>query len=227
MSGFTNASSMVSEGLVAMKCNKAAFTAAERRFKYKLQSPPVATDQIYERIILDAWVLSNDICILTSFIPLQVDSVDFSFLYEDLGTNKKGKPNDIEIVANDVVCKVQIDDRLVQLCSPILGRVLETNEKLVADPTILSSHPSSNGFIAILSSTVPSLIDRCGINVLRRYNRGELSRLCYSWVKGNCFRGDACKFFHPSTESDLSLSVAGIEEECDEVVLSSENDMNE
>lgn len=206
MSGFTYASSMVSEGLNAIKCNKAAFTAAERRFKYKLQSATVTADQISDRLTLDAWVLSNDICILLSPVALCVDSADFSFLYEDLGITKKGKPKDIEIVADDVICKVQMDGRVVELCSPILGRVLETNEKLMSDPSLLHSYPDSNGYIAILSSTVPSVIDRCGINVLRRYNRGELSRLCYSWVKGSCFRGDACKFFHPCIDNNIPSS---------------------
>ena len=55
------------------------------------------------------------------------------------------------IDSGDEIAAIQADGADCSVISPTIGSVVEINEKLVADPTILSSDPYESGWIAALS----------------------------------------------------------------------------
>ncbi len=181
----------------AVSCESNKHCSLEKRFKNKLT---VDNDDF----VMDAMVMHNDICVLMCKKSMSVQSLNFptSVHTENIsGKQKKGAQN---IKAGHIMCEVTLKDGLVcHLKTPVGGKLLEINEALLLNPSLLETHHSSSGFIAIIypNTEIPSLVNGGCVDyhsLLARINSKHAgkSNACFAFSKGNCTRGDSCRFEH-------------------------------
>lgn len=200
------------DGLEIKSFDRNQYTKLQKRFKYKLTLPhPIdSTTHSPRRMYLDAWVMDNNLSIL--MVPFQlngditVETVPDKFKFKPVKSKptktkvKKGvKLVDARDVLAEVTCQSPGEESTVyHLLSPIQGKQLEINSRLLLSPQLLSSHPHSDGFVAVLSSVVPDIIGRCGPSILTLESDVSISQLCFQWIRGSCPKGVDCKYFHPA-----------------------------
>lgn len=213
------------DGLEIKSFDRSQYTKQQKRFKYKLTLPePI--DNAYanpSRLFLDAWVMDNNLSILMVPSPLvdvvSVETVQERFKFKAVKSKptktkvKKGvKLVDARDVLAEVTCQSPGEEpKFYHLISPIQGKQLEINSRLLTSPQLLSSHPHADGFVAVLSSVVPDIIGRCGPSILTLESEASISQLCFQWIRGSCPKGGDCKYFHPSgasTSFDVNNDVA-------------------
>jgi hypothetical protein len=193
-------------------------------------------------LVCDAMVLDNNITVLILPNPIQKIieffskdilnlKVALSFDYQDntdttniIGKYKRGAKH---VNGSDVIAIVKltfinmeghlIRSVLINLCSPIAGKILEINDTLEA--AIIQSKScenndqasfqttaildlfsegkySTNGYILVMASEAPRIIDQMNDRPVGT-GEGKLDdNVCFAWVKGKCGRGDKCKFIH-------------------------------
>jgi hypothetical protein len=185
--------SMVSPNVILEPCNRFAFTHFQKRFKFCLRASVTDSEKT---IILNAFVLDNNLCLLVFPSPLTVMSLtyDVQFLESTDGNIKKPSVN---LSALDTIATVSTPDgQSIELKSPIQGKLLEINSSIrnqITSPQLMQE----STYVAVLQSYVPEIVERCGISVLSMQSNFSIEQLCYSWIKGNCARGDQCKYLHP------------------------------
>lgn len=186
----------IAPGLICQPCNRDASLKTEKRFKWRLclenQLSTAST------LTADAWVLDNNIAVLMLDRSIAAKSVDFCKLNVDLvyGKMKKGA---MRIQALQPIANIVTEtDQTIELLSPISGRILELNDRLLVTPSLLASHHNTDGYLVLLQSDVPKLIDKSsGIEgTLDQLLDPNQQKLCFAWTKGACSRGDACKYLH-------------------------------
>lgn len=81
------------------------------------------------------------------------------------------------------------------LLAPVGGQLLELNSELSADLQCISV---GTGFVAILypDTEVPTIDGALDWNALLAKMHNAEKRQCFQWLKGDCTRGDMCKFKH-------------------------------
>jgi glycine cleavage system H lipoate-binding protein len=186
----------------AVACETNKHCSLEKRFKNKLVVE--GDDEI-----LDAMVLNNDICVLMSKIPLKVNSVAFSDVINTDNISGKQKKGAQTIKAGYVVCTVETIDRgPVKLKTPVGGKLLEFNDALQRDPSLLDVQYNGKGFIAVIypNTEIPSLegcpdYESMVERITNKHSKlnggaGGGGNKCFSFAKGTCARGDKCKFKH-------------------------------
>lgn len=173
------------------------------------------TSSIYH-LLLDALVSDNNICALQlpvhqyAFLSEEVDLSTIAINFPDTvtggmisGKNKKGAKN---VLAGDVIAELDLSWKCsknssivavkVKLLTPIQGRVLELNDGLKSEfAGRIFQYGATETYIAILQSDVPDLL----INTKDTENMAVAKKngICFAWTKGQCKRGEACKFLHP------------------------------
>lgn len=187
-----------------------------KRFKYVLSQKSENDAQNSSKIALQAFILDNGISILmapASFCKerLQGNNFEIKLVPYSATMSGKQKRGAQRIHAGSILCTITIecagDDGTISsssydLISPIGGKLLEVNEGLLDNKQLLSHENYGTGYIAILfpEEEIPS-IDGCRdfdalSQKISNQQQSKLSRVCYAWQKGECTRGDTCKFNH-------------------------------
>lgn len=161
--------------------------------------------------VLDTFVMDNGICVLT--IPERIVNEKLKFNKFELlilcnsahvsGKQKKGAQN---IHAGNVILSINIASTesipacSIDLVTPIGGKLLEVNDNLNLNPRLLIDESQGAGYVAILfpENEIPSIDGCTDFEALKEKMRfkSTMSRVCYAWQKGECNRGDSCKFSH-------------------------------
>ncbi len=195
----------VSEHTQAVSCESRKHCSLEKLYKHRLT---VTSDSN----IMDAMVLHNNICVLMSKTPLNALKVSFADNMCTENVSGKLKKGAQTIKAGCTICSVVIDGGdVVQLKTLVGGKLLEMNEALLANPTLLNTHHNSTGFVAIVypDTEIPtldaggcsnwsSLVER--IQAKRTKSKADRD-VCFAFLKGNCTRGDTCKFGHIANDA--------------------------
>ncbi len=194
----------VLESTKAEPCESNKHCSLEKRFKNKL----VVENDPW---VLDAMVMFNDICVLMSKDSLQAVSIKYAGTLNMDGISGKQKKGAQTIKAGYTMCTVDTGvGGLVELRTPVGGKLLEINEALLAHPELLQTHHSSSGYIAVIypNTEIPSLdsggcVDYAGlVSRLNSKHAANRSDVCFAFNKGNCARGDKCKFGHEKKDSE-------------------------
>ncbi|KPI94193.1 PREDICTED: FAM206 family protein CG9288 [Papilio xuthus] len=84
--------------------------------------------------------------------------INFSIGNIDRLTNSvkgKGKKGGQMLTANSVICKIEYDDgTMFAIPCCMKGTLIEVNKELTKNPELLREQPDSNGFIAIMLSSI-------------------------------------------------------------------------
>lgn len=154
------------------------FGHPDRLFTHKVVSE--------DNSMLKAMVLPNGICLLVTKTAVQ-DVVSVSFDKDILNSSISGKRKKgaRKIKPGSIVCTITLEnEQSIEMKSPVGGQLVEANLTLQTDPTLLAN-PYRGGYVCVVYPTTPAML------------MGEVnSRVCYDWLKGNCDRGDECKFVH-------------------------------
>jgi hypothetical protein len=159
-------------------------------------STPIAT------VVLDALVLDNNICVL--ILPFAIPAISFTYRFDiDInaitGKFKRGSKaiNALDQVAILTIMNANQENVTVQLLSPIEGKVSEQNDNLASNLSLLQDRYQGDGYVAILISEAPTMISKTGtiIDEHESESKGK-EKICFSWIKGTCIRGNICKFKH-------------------------------
>lgn len=188
----------IAPGLQCVPCDRDASLKNEKRFKWRLCLPD-EVKATFPSLVADAWVLDNNICVIAMQKGLDVKQVTYPSLSVD-GVYGKQKKGAMRIQALQTICIVTTqDDRELELVSPISGRILEMNDRLQSTPSLLQSRPGAEGYLLLLSSDVPKLLDKAAgaITSLDELLDPKKQNVCFAWSKGSCSRGDICKYEHP------------------------------
>lgn len=165
--------------------------------------------------ILDAIVLENDICVLISKVPISsAKNVDFSSRLSTDGVTGRMKKGALNLKAGSPICFVTLEDgSVVELVTPVGGKLLELNDKLVLEPALLESKPDSEGFFAVIypDTEIPSLTGYSDYASLTESFAGKIIEkgVCFDFQQGTCNRGNGCRFKHKLVE----VAVAPVVEE--------------
>lgn len=189
-----------------------------KRFKYILSQKEDHDTHLSSKIALQALILDNGISILVapaSFCKerLQGNAFDIKLLLYSATMSGKQKKGAQRIHAGTIMCTIKmeciendgtISSSSYDLISPIGGKLLEVNEGLLDNKQLLSHENYGTGYIAIVfpEEEIPS-IDGCKdfdalAQKISNQQQSKMSRVCYAWQKGECTRGDTCKFNHVS-----------------------------
>lgn len=228
--------------IAIVPCHREDCRSNEKRFKFYLtvhtaqmvanMSTIIDDVKLFpDSIIVDALVLDNNISVLV--MPYQICkelivSVKFHPDYEvDIaeisGKFKKGSKN---VTALDTIAYIVLRDprnneeRTIGLQAPIAGKMVESNDIISSNPTILSTRHRSDGFLAVFTSDAPSILAKSGAyidllptdldsNVDNGGNNNNIKKkekVCFAWIKGTCARGSACKFKHVDKSAAISPS---------------------
>lgn len=212
-------------------CCHESLQSSERLYKYKILNP-------YDVSILSCFALHNGICVLkfsnncaanSPLNPEHMDTFEYKIDYETNKIKGKRKKEAYKVQVGEVVATVTVTSRNAEsevitknlsLHSPISGQLLEINDKIVLNPSILLGEYSLHNFVAILfpSIRLPDFetINDSSTEILHamfNFPRAQLSeqvcskksRICFDWVRsGVCTRGDNCRFHHdPRKGEDL------------------------
>ena len=171
------------------------------KFKHRLSVP-------LDGLVLDALVLENDICVLISKSAImQPRSIEYSENLNTDGISGRMKKGALKLKAGASICKVtSADGTSVNLRTPVGGKLLELNDNLIADPSLLQHKYDSEGYIAIIypDTEIPTLDGYADCRSLTEsFEAKHLEKgVCYDFAQhGICKRGDACKFKHKLNNS--------------------------
>ena len=191
-----------------------------KRFKYILSHQSNLVKEAFHtsQIILQAFILDNGISVLVApenFCKERLSGNKFDITLAPYSAIMSGKQKRgaRKLHAGNILCTIKIesigDDGYISVLSydlitPIGGKLLEINEGLLDNKDLLSHENYGTGYIAILfpEEEIPS-IDGCRdfdslAQKISKQQQSKLSRVCYAWQKGECTRGDTCKFNHVS-----------------------------
>lgn len=181
----------------------------ERHFTHKL----VVEDPNY----LDAYVMNNDICVLFPKQSLTVVAIDYLVSTDNMsGRRKKGA---LKIKADSSICNVTLSTgTVIGLKTPVGGQVLEINQLIQSNFEWLLDLECGERYVVIIfpDTKVPSLNQ--SIDEWRAVQQAiaERSNVCYKWLRGQCVRGDTCKFLHSSAPVPVVDGVASCADEGEE-----------
>ncbi len=189
---------------------------------YRMESIGKEVALLPDSIVLDALVLDNNIAVLVMPFPINESIIvnvsyhpDFEVdITEISGKFKKGSKN---VTALDTIAHITVSDtagdrKTIGLQAPIAGKMVESNDLLSCYPKLIASRHRSDGYLAVFTSDAPSILARSGsyidllpidageANVVNGKTCGGISKrkekVCFSWIKGSCSRGESCKFKH-------------------------------
>lgn len=189
----------------AVPCIK-SLKSIEKRFAQRL----TVTDNSFA---LDALVLPNELCVLVMKNPIiGADKVVFNAeFYPVVQTTGKRKKGCRTVNPGDVICTTVIGDVVQNYITPVGGRMIEYNECILQQPSLLGTDPSGVGHVAIIlpETEIPSIFtdtpDYDSLLAKTKLKRHcVVNKICFEWAKGLCNRGDTCKFAHSHPEGDTS-----------------------
>lgn len=205
----------IAPGLRCVPCNRDSPLKTEKRFKWRLtmqpaepassSSSPPSSSSSSSSFIADAWVLDNNISVVTLDRSVLVNAVTFLAFTADAvyGKQKKGA---MKTQAMQPICSLSLPSgERAEVLSPISGRIIELNDRLLSSPSLLSTHHASDGYLLLIQSEVPKLIDKASgvVDSLDSLVDPANQRLCFAWSKGNCIHGDSCKYEHSRSDARL------------------------
>lgn len=177
------------------------FLSVERRFKCEYSVPQSWTDTT-DTVNLKVMVLDNKISILV--LPFPIPASRFVYLdkfIEMIVSGKQKKGSKSIDASNEVATLIHHPTgRSISLRSPIAGRIMELNDTLVTESSLeavtrlTTAEIVGEGFIAVIASEAP--------RILKNHPEGavaqpvERDRVCFAWLKGECMRGNNCRFEH-------------------------------
>jgi hypothetical protein len=194
----------VLEGTIAVPCVRQRKYSFACKFKHRLTIPE-------NEAALDAIVLENDICVLVCKRPVQnVSHTAFSSTLSTECVSGRMKKGAVNLKAGLPVCALTLDDgTVINLVSPVGGKLLELNEKLSTECRhLLAEKFDSEGFIAIVypDTEIPTLDGYSDWLSLAKSFEGKVNEkgACFEFSQtGSCKRGDKCKFKHKSVHTVL------------------------
>ena len=200
----------VSPDTIAVPCSRNRKYTFACKFKHRLTIPNVDT-------MLDVIVLENDICVLVCKTPLEnVNTIKFCNHLNTEGVSGRMKKGALNLKAGSIICSIQTnDDKLIELRTPIGGKLLELNEKLIENPNILHDGYDSTGYLAVIypDTEIPSLTGYIDCqSLLASCNANNLVKgICFEYQQtGLCIRGDKCRFKHKSIDTTTTDVVSKI-----------------
>ena len=102
-------------------------------------------------IFLEAMVLPNEVCILRQRDPLIATSIEFNESLHCESISGKRKKTALVLFPRDVVATViQEDGTRIDLLSPVKGKLLEMNQRLLKEPNLVRTHYLTLGFLVVL-----------------------------------------------------------------------------
>lgn len=188
----------VAPGLTMYRCNRDAHLKIERRFKWRLTTDT----KVDGCVVLDAWVLDNNLAVLILPRELEVISLTFAIPLEGSSSSKLQPKKGIMAVVQgmqSVATVVTADNSTIQLLAPFCGRLVEYNDRLADQPILLQSSHEGDGYIAICQSDTIKLFERCkNLSIsLDQVVTTKTTNICFAWAKtGICRKGKACRFDH-------------------------------
>ena len=196
-------------GLVCTANLEKKMGSKQRFFSYKITHP----NSVYAHI----YVMPNNICMLVLPEPTSTSHFTYSITNKELlsGKKKKGATN---IKADSVLASLScIDGTIKEIRSPIGGSILELNDTLTINPSYLNEEPLGRGYLAILlpDTTIPSPDNGINWDDVKVEMSLKGSNICYAWLKGNCHRGNSCRFEHKlqtETESNHPIKVRKVDD---------------
>lgn len=98
-----------------------------------------------------------------------------------------------------------------KFCTPIGGQVLEFNQNLFSNPSLIHDQPYGSGYIAIIfpNTDIPTLLNPTFEDLMKEINKPQI---CYGFIKGTCIRGSNCKFSHIEPEESPSFKNSKLDE---------------
>jgi hypothetical protein len=192
---------LYSAGIKRLDCDRFAHIQVEKRFKCRLHiEPKEETRSTSTKIMLDAMVLDNNICVLMSPVELMAKELIFNEYMNDSAVYGKQKKGARHLFAGDELCRiVLLDDSTITVHTPISGKLIEVNDSLQSNVQLLhNSQHKNEGYFCILTSEAPKIIERSlsTNNEIALDDMIGRDQICFGWIQGNCKRGDGCKFKH-------------------------------
>lgn len=153
---------------------------------------------VNDPLYLDAMVLLNDICVLFPKNSMCASSICFPIDLELMsGRKKKGAR---KIKADTVVCIITLTDGTTEeLRTPVGGQLLEYNELLSTNLSLLQDVSNGERYVAIIfpDTALPSPNESIDEWKAVQEAMSEKSNACFNFIRhGSCKHGDKCKFFH-------------------------------
>lgn len=121
---------------------------------------------------------------------LSVQSVKYSYKVNTTTSSLSGKKKKgaIKIMRGDVLCQLHMSDgSKMDLRSPIAGEIIEINPILIDHVDLLQSE-NGDGYVLVMLRN--KLMELMGSTKPTKNNQ------CFSFLKGTCTFGDACRFKH-------------------------------
>lgn len=142
---------------------------------------------------LVALALPNSICVLVAPTTLRPSSISFPEEVSSSISGKRKKGAKVIFVGTPLMICHYADGSSKAYRSPITGQLLELNEKLFLELEAVVLNPEvEEGYIAVI---FPSSKIQDGEKSSKNDN------ICYAWAKGECSRGNKCRFVHSKTEA--------------------------
>jgi glycine cleavage system H lipoate-binding protein len=168
------------------------------KFKHKLTVP--GNDSM-----LDAIVLENGICVLIAKQPTTgATKVEFLASLSTEGVSGRLKKGAQNLKAGTRLCTVTIEDGTeVQLSIPVGGKLLELNDKIIANPTLLETSHDNTGYVAVIypDTEIPSLDVDYATLMQACTAKALVKGVCFDFQQGSCARGDSCRFKHKAVDT--------------------------
>jgi glycine cleavage system H lipoate-binding protein len=176
-------------------CNRDDFLSFERRFK-SVYSITQEDNVNYKEVYLTALVLDNNIALLVVPFPVIADEITFADAYSDLVILGKGKRGSKFVEAGVTIAFVKRNSQSIPLITPIAGKVIEMNEKLLTSPHLLNEDYQGSGFVMIVTTEAPKVVENNALLMSVKAPVNMDDRICFAWAKGKCSFGKDCKFLH-------------------------------
>jgi hypothetical protein len=179
-----------------------SFGSYERRFEYKIYVDNLS--------YLEAFVMANGVCVM--FFPLMVCDVSESvnFIVNTDGISGKRKKGAQRVKGGSIICSLTcISGEVMNFKSPVGGQLLEINTLLQSPQGIalLNGMPCGERYVCVLlpdeELPTPDAISSTGTK--HESNMLNKDSVCFAWIKGNCKRGDTCKFDHFVCKKDVEV----------------------
>lgn len=184
------------QAVVSQRNRKYTFAC---KFKHRLTVPG-------DDSVLDALVLENDICVLLCKEPVRgAGKVVFPFNLTTEGVSGRMKKGAQVLKAGTKISTISLaNGTTVNFTTPVGGKLLELNDRIIAEPSLLENSHDNEGFIAILypDTEIPSLEGYTDYESLMQSCSGKImpKGVCFSFQQGACSRGESCRFKHVLVE---------------------------
>jgi glycine cleavage system H lipoate-binding protein len=188
---------LILPNLLVKECNRENFLSLERRFKSLYY---VKQDEwlLKNELVVNAMILDNNIALfILPFPVISVEEFQFSDAYLDVSISGKHKRGAKSVDAGNVFGTIKANSQQISLIAPISGKIMEINERLIANPTVLSTNEyRCDGYLMVLSTEAPKIIENNALLVNSNIPVHLEDKICFAWLKGKCARGNDCKFLH-------------------------------